>query len=306
MVKQKKKKFKPITKKCERCGKEFIITNPKSRQKYCSKENNPECHRKRVNKAVLIRYHKKKKKIKKRWLGMEETCQYCGSTFKITQSSQKYCTETQNQECYHKRMKETKNKTNRIIRTNILCQPKYQTKGEKNCEWCGKPIIYSRSIQHQRFHTFCENEECWLSRMDKSARKSIWKKRQLGTYNLGSGNIRGHRNIDFEKEKKIVRNEVIYNILNRRIHGERIKFRPGAVEFSVDDWNDTIQFLEVYSVQDIPRVRKCVECGSSSLLFDEKRFEISCQSCGLVLSHPISYVGGQSVKIPGYDVDKEE
>jgi transcription elongation factor Elf1 len=47
-------------------------------------------------------------------------------------------------------------------------------------------------------------------------------------------------------------------------------------------------------------VATCSGCGSLDLVYDDKRAELSCKSCGLVLNCPVHYVGGDILVIPAW------
>lgn len=55
--------------------------------------------------------------------------------------------------------------------------------------------------------------------------------------------------------------------------------------------------IECGSTEFIPT---CSHCDSSNLSYDEKRAELSCKDCGLVLDCPVHYVGGDILVVPGW------
>lgn len=151
-----------VSKTCPTCGKQFIVTNPKSRQQFCTKECRPprkalpEKACKRCGKLFIPDHGIQELCSKEcrsanmsdlKHIVRKKTCAHCGKEFEADKKDKKYCS----QSCYFA----SKDKTVTIT-----------------CEHCGKS--FTKPYRHRNTKT-C-SRECFSALMSKIVDTSETKK----------------------------------------------------------------------------------------------------------------------------------
>ena len=137
----------------------------------------------------------------------ERKCKWCGEMFTPPPhrngNPMKYCTSSCRAKAYNLNRRKARKRYNTKQKKTVIIL----------CEWCGKPFTSTNNKKYCSI--LCRNE---ASREQNIKRQINYRLRrgksdkQNYFENLGNSNLREHRKVDFDDEKRIVKAE------KRRLH----------------------------------------------------------------------------------------